>query len=189
MNEGINSGSNPKENKRQLQPGDAERLADYLARNTKAVVVPEHLRECGPEVAELEAEIVAFRSKHSLEKLNSIIDISPDLAITFEFADDISSEKRIASAVKSFEKFNPEYVEVYKKKIADVRAIVLSSGEKEKFEIRMAARRDIVPIMLKLSVLIKETNISPEKHQELKEQCKLLQKAIGGINKGKVNHT
>ena len=54
--------------------------------------------------------------------------------------------------------------------------------------IREPARLDLIPIVTKLNMLKTETNISPEKHDELKAKYRILSNAVRMINNGKVDH-
>ncbi len=54
---------------------------------------------------------------------------------------------------------------------------------------REAARLDLEPIVQHLNFLKKETDISEEKYEELRQKYKRLSRAVGIINKGKVDHT
>lgn len=54
--------------------------------------------------------------------------------------------------------------------------------------VREPTRQDLIPIMTKLDILKKETNITTEKYEELNNQYKYLSKAVGIINGDKVRH-
>jgi hypothetical protein len=60
--------------------GDAERLADYLARHPEPVVAPETSVEVASEIEKFESLVGVFESKYSLAELNSIIDLTPQEA-------------------------------------------------------------------------------------------------------------
>lgn len=138
MQETMNMGPSPEEQKRQQEQEDAEWLVDYLAKHPETEIHTEGLREAGPEIAQFESMIISFESNHSLEELNSIIDLSPKEA--------------------------PQH------------------------PTREPARVALIPIVALLNTLEKETNISPEKHEELKSQYKKLSRAVGMINNNKVDH-
>lgn len=171
---------------------DDERWADYIKRHPVPVILKEDLREAGPEITEFEAMVSKFEAIHSLEKLHSITAISTDLATLFDCADDLSDERRIEDNIMDYEKYNPGFIPEYKEKIAAARAIILTPEEKEKFEIKVAAKRDLAPIVAKLNTLQKETNISADKYEELNEKKERLARAVGMINKtinpNKVDH-
>ena len=96
------------------------------------------LRECEPEIAELEEMFVSFESSHSLAELLLITDLTPQEA--------------------------PNHL------------------------IREPARKALIPIVSKFNKLKKETNISPEKHEELREKYMILSRAVGIINNNRVDH-
>lgn len=54
--------------------------------------------------------------------------------------------------------------------------------------VREAAREDLIPIVAKLNILEKETNIAREKYVELQEQYYILSNAVGFVNGDKVRH-
>ena len=178
MNETINMGPSPEELKRLQDAEDVEWLADYNARHPEPVISMA-TREAGTKVAQLEEMIASFESVHPLAELHAIVDLSPDLATLFRYADDLASPERIANAIATYKKHNPGYVEVYKKKIAGVQAIVLTPEDARKFNIRMAAKKDLVPIIAAFNTL---------KNEELKVKCKRLMKAVGSMVNNKVNH-
>lgn len=176
----------------QQEREDNERWEDYTKRHPVPVILKEDLREAGPEIAEFEAMVTSFESTHSLEKLHSITDISTDLATLFDRTDELSDERRIEDNIMDYEKYNPGFIREYKEKIAAARAIVLTPEEKEKLEIRVAAKRDLAPIVAKLNTLQKETNISADRYEELNEKYERLARAVGMVNKtinpNKVDH-
>lgn len=172
-------GPSPEEKKKQQEQEDAERLADHLARHPEPIISPANLEEDEPKIAELEAMIASFEATHSLAELHAIVDLSPDLATLFKHADDLADPQRIENDIEAYKKHNPGYVEIYKAKIAAARAIVLAPEDARRFEIRMAAKKDLVPIIAKLSTI---------RNKELEAKCKRLQRAVGSINNGKVNH-
>ena len=96
------------------------------------------LRECGPEILELEEMFVSFESAHSLAELILIVDLTPE--------------------------------------------------EAPNNSIRESARKDMVPIVSKLNKLKNETNIVPEKYEELRAKYMRLSRAVGIINNNKVDH-
>jgi len=138
MNEGININFDPEEEKRKQEEKEAELLADYLARYPENVILPENLREAGPEIAQFESLVNSFESTHSLAELHSIIDLTPTDA--------------------------PNH------------------------PVREPARLALIPIVTMLDTLRKETNILPEKYQELRAKYKRFSNAVGFINKNKIDH-
>lgn len=183
MNENMNAGQNSEEIKKQQEKEDSEYLADYFARHPESVVSPENLKENAPEIAEFKNMIVSFESIHSLIKLRAIVDLSLDLATLFKYSDDIVSEKLIEDAIRTYEKYNPGYVEVYKKKIAEVKAIVLVPEDTEKFKIRIAAKKDLAPIVASLNSLKGNKD-----YEKFKTEYMRLARAVGTINNNKVDH-
>ncbi|MFA7252654.1 MAG: hypothetical protein WC027_02250 [Candidatus Paceibacterota bacterium] len=170
----------------------AELLAMHKARHPEQFVEPESLREAGPEIAQFEAMVAAFEIAHPLAEMEAITDISPNLATVFRHAKELSSDVLVTMAVADFEKYNPSYVDTYKQKIAEARAIVLTSDEQKIFNTRESARRDISPIVALLKKIKDETNISAEKYEELWRRRNAFELAIGSIkhltNPGKVVH-
>lgn len=66
--------------------------------------------------------------------------------------------------------------------------IDLTPTEALKHPIREPAKVALIPIVALLNTLRKETDISPEKIKELKEKYMCLSRAVGMINKNKVDH-
>lgn len=178
MNENLNIGLNPEEKRRKQEQEDAELLADYLSRHPEPVISTT-TREAEIKIAELEKMISSFESKYSLTELHAIVDLSPDLATLFRYADDLASPQRIADTIKTYAKHNPGYVQVYNRKIATARAIVLTPEDAKKFEIRMAAKKDLALIIAILNTL---------NSKKLKIKCKRLMKAVGSVIDNKVSH-
>ncbi|MDQ3076053.1 MAG: hypothetical protein M3Q34_02905 [bacterium] len=183
--EGPNIGLSKEEQARIAQEEeDAQYLADYLATHLEPTPI---IRECGPEIAEFKALVVSFENNHSLSELHSIIEISPELAIVFKYPDDVFDDRRIANDIEVYEKDNPAFAEIYKKDMAERRAIVnsLNSEDQRKLKIRLAARKDIKPILATLNTLKKETDIEDSDHKALFEEYIRLKKAVGISVKGK----
>ncbi|MDO8659860.1 MAG: hypothetical protein Q7K54_04665 [Candidatus Parcubacteria bacterium] len=156
--------------------------ADYLTRHP--TLPKETSRERGSEVKKLDVLIDIFESTHSLEELNAIVEISSDLEILFTKDFDLSSEKNIENAIALYEQHNPGYVEIYKKKMADIKAIVLSPEEARKLKIRIAAKKDLTPIV----EILRDLSESNKDYKRLKARCSILMKAVGSLNKKKINH-
>lgn len=194
MNESMNMGPSPEEvekiwkelekKSQEVQDKeDAEWEADYLA--IHPIVTPkETSRERGSEIKKLDVLIDVFESTHSIEELKAIVEISPDLALVFEYADDLATPERIEAAVKLYEKHNPMYAAFYKAKMAMVKAIVLSPEEARKLEIRIAAKKDLIPIV----EILRDLSESNKDYKRLKTRCSILMKAVGSLNKNKINH-
>jgi len=64
----------------------------------------------------------------------------------------------------------------------------LTRDEASRHPIREPARVALIPIIEKLTVLKKETNISSKAYEELEAKCKYFSNAVGMINKGQVDH-
>ena len=158
----VYKGTNAEEQKPQEENGQYEQ---YMKDHPETIIAPEDLRECGPEIAELEEMIVSFESAHPLAELLLIIDLTPELDVLFKNDRDMSAEE-IESAINNL---LPEDARVY--------------------EVRTNAKNILITILEKLYILAKETNISPEKHEELKAKYMRLSRAVGIINNNKVDHT
>ena len=64
----------------------------------------------------------------------------------------------------------------------------LASEDAPNHLIREPARLGLIPIVAKLNILKAESNISPERHDELKARYKILSNAVGILNNGEVDH-
>ncbi len=181
MNERFPS---PAELKKKQEEQDAEFLADYLERHPEDLAPTKTSQERTQEIAEFIAMIDKFESTHPLAELNSIVDLSPELALSFEHADDLESPQRIEDAIKTYEKHNPAYVEVYKKKIATIKEIRLTPEEERKFKIWRAAKKDLAPIVTGLNKLKGDAD-----YEELKAKYMHLGRAVGNIRGNIVDHT
>lgn len=67
--------------------------------------------------------------------------------------------------------------------------IDLTAEEAPNYPVREQAKSALIPIVMKLNALEKETDISPEKLGELKAKYKRLSRAVGIINSNKVDHS
>jgi phosphoglycerate-specific signal transduction histidine kinase len=130
----------------------------------------------------LEELLATFEEVNSLAELNDITDVSPDLFSLFANADDLFDEEHREKSIKSFEKYNPSYLDTFKEKIAKLRQLVLSPEEQEKLEKRLKAKNDLKSIVALLNTLKKETNISPDVHKELEAKYFRLAEAVGNLN-------
>ncbi|MFA5936573.1 MAG: hypothetical protein WC822_01705 [Candidatus Paceibacterota bacterium] len=73
--------------------------------------------------------------------------------------------------------------------LEELRSIIdLTPTEAPKHPTREPARVALIPIVAKLNALKKETNITTEKHDELKARYMHLSRAVGMINNNKVDH-
>ena len=73
--------------------------------------------------------------------------------------------------------------------LAELRLIIdLKPEDAAKYPLRESAKAALIPIVAKLNILKKETNIVPEKHEELKAKYMHLSRAVGMINNNKVDH-
>ena len=85
MNEGMNNTvPNPEELlrlEREKQAAEEARgFAVHYDLHPEDLTPPTNLREAGPEIEQLENMIASFESRHSLEKLHSIINLAPEEA-------------------------------------------------------------------------------------------------------------
>ena len=168
---------------------ETEEWAANLTREVELINSQGSLMEARPKIAEFETMIVAFEAEHPLAELNAIVDLSPDLAVMFAYADDLFDERKTGTSQQYFESKDPEYVKEYEKKIAVVKNIVLNPEDKRKFQIRIAAKAALIPIDVALKILEEhKTNILPEKLKELKAKYERLSEAVGVIRNNKVDH-
>ena len=73
--------------------------------------------------------------------------------------------------------------------LAELHSIVdLTPEDAPNHPVREPARLALIPIVAMLDTLRKETNISPEKYEELRTKYKRLSNAVGIINNNKVDH-
>ena len=73
--------------------------------------------------------------------------------------------------------------------LAELHLIIdLKPEDAPKYPLRESAKAALIPIVAKLNILKKETNIASEKHEELKAKYKHLSRAVGMINNNKVDH-
>lgn len=90
--------------------------------------------------------------------------------------------------IAEFEAMVAKFESTYSLK--ELNAIVdLAPADASKHLVREPARLALIPIVAKLNALKKETNITTEKHDELKEKYKRLSRSVGMINKNKVDHS
>jgi len=73
--------------------------------------------------------------------------------------------------------------------LAELHLIIdLKPEDASKYPLRESAKAALIPIVAKLNILKKETNIASEKHEELKAKYMHLSRAVGMINNNKVDH-
>ena len=73
--------------------------------------------------------------------------------------------------------------------LAELHLIIdLKPEDAPKYLLRESAKAALIPIVAKLNMLKQETNITLEKHEELKAKYKHLSRAVGMINSNKVDH-
>jgi hypothetical protein len=73
--------------------------------------------------------------------------------------------------------------------IAELHLIInLKSEDASRYPLRESAKVALIPIVAKLNILKKETNISLEKYEELKAKYMHFSRAVGIINNNKVDH-
>jgi len=139
--------------------------AQYMEMNPDkfAEVTPEKLRECEPEIAEFEKMLESFETEHSLAKLHSIVDLTLGELLCY------------AREVKN----SPEKQGLL---------IEPTSEDISRYFMRKVAREALKPIVAKMNILKEETNISRERHDELKARYKRLSRAVGIINNSKIDH-
>ena len=146
-------------------PEEMAMLECFLNDHPEAGTRKETRRDCEKEKGELEQLLNKFEKDHSLEKLNAILDVSPELF--YLLANDLKLS-----------------AEEFKSTLAN-----LTPEDTEKYWTRAPARQDLKPIVTLLGTLEKETNISEPDFNKLKLTYKILSQAVGMINNNKVDHT
>lgn len=68
----------PTVEEQKLSEEDEERYEQWMEDHPEIVIAPEDLRECGPEIAELEEILTSFELTYSLAELHLIIDLKPE---------------------------------------------------------------------------------------------------------------
>lgn len=154
----------------ELTPEEMERGEFEVKRwieNHPVEEVPMEMRiEYSEEIKEqVEAVFAEFEKIHPLENLHAITELTPELIAVFE-KDPAMESEQIAAAL---ENLPPEDVEKYKT--------------------RIAARNDLGSIYTLLKALQVRTKISESEYEELKTASKVLSRAVGMINRGKIDHT
>jgi len=127
------------------------------------------LREVGPEeVATLESLIGQFEANHSLAELNEIVDLSPELSSLFKHSYDLIKEGCLEEIETILSQLSPKEAENYKK--------------------RLTAKEALIPVRSAFDKIGRETNISADEYQELKQKMDVLEHAIGMITGNRVEH-
>ncbi len=128
--------------------------------------IPMEMRyDCEKEKHELEALFTEFEKVHSLENLNSIINLTPELNMLFAIDRDMSTDQ----IEFEIENLSPDDARIYK--------------------IRAPAKKDLKPITILLNTLKNKTNITKPEHDRLFAAYKILSRAVGMINGYKIDHT
>jgi hypothetical protein len=185
MNEGMSRGPSPEEQKRQQEKEDAEQLAAHFALHPEQLNSPPATSgEDGPEITEFEAMLALFESTHSLVELNSIVELSPDIATVFEFEKEMSyTAEQLDDSLRDITLVEPAYAKRQRERIAAAKTIVLSPEDAKKYEIRIAAKKDIFPMAEKLGKLKGNA-----RYEDLKLEYLRLARAVGMKHKYKINH-
>ena len=90
--------------------------------------------------------------------------------------------------VVEFEELLASFESAYS--LAELHLIIdLRPEDAPKYPLRESAKAALIPIVEKKNILKKETNIAPEKYEELQAKYLQLLKAVGIINNNKVDHT
>lgn len=107
-----------------------------------------------------------------------------------DYAEDvISLEKRreCEPEIEELEWLIDLFEEIYS--LDELNSIAdLTVEEASKHPVRAPARKDLIPIDILLKTLERETNIAPKKYEELKKRYANISRAVGIINKNKVEH-
>lgn len=193
MNEQMGNGPSLEEKQRldkiAQDQADEELLQNYLATQPDALDPTKDLKEeAGPLIEDFETLLNSFEATYSLEDLRSIVDISPDLSELFLFTPILADLQRIENDIQTYERYNPSYIPIYKEKIAKLQALILIPEEKRKYELRMAARKDLNDISPVLLAIKNHTTVSAEQLEILTKKFKYLSNAVGTVRNNKVIH-
>jgi|GEM_PF-1929075 len=156
-----------------LTPEEEERAEFEMARQTKNEIIIgnrafrelKEEREYKKGQEEFDALFAQFEKTHSLEALHAITELTPELIGVF----DLDTATQFEQIAEALEKLSPE--------------------DAEKYKIRATARNDLAPIYAALKTLKETTKISETEYEELKTASKTLSRAVGMINRGKIDHT
>ncbi|MEK7588982.1 MAG: hypothetical protein AAB438_04185 [Patescibacteria group bacterium] len=155
---------------------DQAYLNDFLAMHPADAPTDQEIRIGKYESVSFESLVEDFESKYPIDELMEIKEISKDLNELFTNAEDLASPEKIETNIKTYEIQNPPYVEVYKEKIARLKAIILSPEEQRKLDIMVGGKRALAQILD-----LADT-------QEKKDIYGRLANAVGTISGGVVVH-
>lgn len=105
----------------------------------------------------------------------------PDIVIAPEDLRDCEPEiTKFEMMLESFELIHP---------LEELLMIVdLKPEDAPKYPLRESAKAALIPIVKLMNVIKAETNIKPERHDELKAKYRRLSRAVGMINNDRVDH-
>jgi hypothetical protein len=105
--------------------------------------------------------------------------------------EEIPPEKRreCGPEVEELERMFDDFEKTHDLEVLSAITDITTLEEAQAHPIWMPAQRALHPIYAKFSVLKEETNISDEKHAELKARWKRISQAVGMINEGKLDHS
>lgn len=146
---------------------EQDQYEQWMKEHPETVMAPKSLREDGPEIQKLEELLESFELAHSLEELDAIVDLTPELHALFGDDRDMSAEQ-IEVAINN-----------------------LSPEDAKAYQARTSAKKDLIPlaaIVGKMNILEKEGNMLSEKQKELRKKYMRLSGAVGMINQGRIRH-
>jgi hypothetical protein len=146
-------------------PEEMAFLECFLKDHPEKTALVETRRDCEQEVQEFNILLTKFEEAHSLEELDAIPDVTPELYTLFAHDRDMSAEQ-IEAALTN-----------------------LSPEEAKKYKTRSPAIKDLKPIVALMNKIEKETNITQSEFDKLRAAYKILSRAVGMINNNKVDHT
>ena len=159
-------------------PEDPEELdEDYIAgllaqaeERQAANTVPEEIRKGGEEEKnKLEELFDQFEQKHSLEDLNAIQDVSPELSWLFLHTMDLTTHSKLEELERKLAELSPE--------------------EQEKYKLRESARNEVAQMKDTIKTIEQKKSLLPEDLAVLKARCKTYSMAFGILNNNKIDHT
>lgn len=129
-----------------------------------ADIPKESRKDPSSKIVLLEKGLFNLEQNFPLEKLHSIVEISPKL---YElFADDMT--------------MSPEEI--------DATLETLSPEEQKMYRIRAAAKDGLRQIGPLFSTLRDETTIDPKEFEKLRAKYRILSRAVGILNSGRIDH-
>lgn len=130
----------------------------------------------------LEKKIFTVPNEEETQKLKDWLEIYPDEEIPMEMRRNYEKEKaEIEILFNEFEKVHS---------LESLNFIINPTPEDaENYKIRTAAKNDLIPIVTLLNALKRETNISEPEHDKLNAKYRILSRAVGMVNGGKIDHT